>query len=97
MKISGIRTAYAAIVLGGIVYAFVVLRGENGIPGLMAKRHQVQEFEQVNQRLVREIELKKSRIQRLQDNPTEQEYEIRQRLKLARPGEKIYILDDKKK
>jgi cell division protein FtsB len=63
----------------------------------MAKRHQVQEFEQVNQRLVREIELKKSRIQRLQDNPTEQEYEIRQRLKLARPGEKIYILDDKKK
>ncbi|MDQ1470957.1 MAG: hypothetical protein QOJ99_2437, partial [Bryobacterales bacterium] len=46
MKISGIRTAYAAIVLGGIVYAFVVLRGENGIPGLMAKRHQVQEFEQ---------------------------------------------------
>jgi cell division protein FtsB len=97
MKISGIRTAYAAIVLVGIVYAFVVLRGENGIPGLMAKRHQVQEFEQANQRLVREIELKKSRIQRLQDNPTEQEYEIRQRLKLARPGEKIYILDDKKK
>jgi cell division protein FtsB len=97
MKISGIRTAYAAIVLCGIVYAFIVLRGENGIPGLMAKRHQVQEFEQSNQRLVREIELKKSRIQRLQDNPTEQEHEIRQRLKLARPGEKIYILDDKRK
>jgi cell division protein FtsB len=92
MKISGIRTAYAAIVLSGIVYAFVVLRGENGIPGLLAKRHQVQEFEQVNQRLVREIELKKSRIQRLQDNPGEQEYEIRQRLKFTRPGEKIYIL-----
>jgi cell division protein FtsB len=92
MKISGVRTAYVAIVLGGIVYAFVVLRGENGIPGLLAKRHQVQELEQVNQRLVREIELKKSRIQRLQDNPTEQEYEIRQRLKLTRPGEKIYIL-----
>jgi cell division protein FtsB len=97
MKTSALRTAYAAIVLCGIVYAFVVLRGENGIPGLLAKRHQVQDYEQANQKLIREIELKKSRIQRLQDNPTEQEYEIRQRLKFARPGEKIYILDDKKK
>ncbi len=97
MKISGIRTIYAAVVLCGIVYAFIVLRGENGIPGLLAKRRQVQEFEQTNQQLVREIEQKKERIQRLQDNPGEQEYEIRQRLKLAKPGEKIYILDDKKR
>jgi cell division protein FtsB len=97
MKISGIRAIYAAVVLSGVVYAFVVLRGENGIPGLLAKRHQVQEFEQINQKLAREIEQKKDRIQRLQDNPTEQEYEIRQRLKLAKPGEKIYILDDKKR
>jgi cell division protein FtsB len=97
MKTSALRTAYAAIVLCGIVYAFVVLRGENGIPGLLSKRHQVQDYEQTNQKLIREIELKRSRIQRLQDSPTEQEYEIRQRLKFARPGEKIYILDDKKK
>ena len=97
MKISAIRAVYAAVVLSGVVYAFVVLRGENGIPGLLAKTHQVQQLEQSNQKLVREIELKKDRIQRLQENPTEQEYEIRQRLKLARPGEKIYILDDQKK
>jgi cell division protein FtsB len=97
MKISGIKAIYAAAVLSGVVYAFVVLRGENGIPGLLTKRRQVQEFEQVNQKLAREIEQKKDRIQRLTDNPTEQEYEIRQRLKLAKPGEKIYILDDKKK
>src|SRR6266478_4999815 len=97
MKISAIRAVYAAVVLSGVVYAFVVLRGENGIPGLIAKGHQVQELEQTNLKLVRELELKKNRIQRLQENPTEQEYEIRQRLKLARPGEKIYILDDKKK
>jgi len=45
LKISAIRTAYAAIVLVGIVYAFIVLRGENGIPGLMAKRAPVQDFE----------------------------------------------------
>jgi cell division protein FtsB len=95
MKISAVRAIYAAVVLSGVVYAFVVLRGENGIPGVLAKTHQVHELEQSNQKLVKEIEERKSRIQRLEDNPTEQEYEIRQRLKLARPGEKIYILDDK--
>jgi len=97
MNISATRAIYAAVVLSGVVYAFVVLRGENGIPGFLAKTHQVQQLEQSNQKLVREIELKKDRIQRLQENPTEQEYEIRQRFKLARPGEKIYILDDQKK
>lgn len=96
MKISAIRTAYALIVFSGLVYAFITLRGENGIPGLLAKRQQVQEFEATNQKLIRDIELEKTRIQRLQENPTEQEYEIRQRLKLARPGEKIYILDEKR-
>lgn len=97
MRISGIKAIYASVVLLGTVYAFIVLRGENGIPGLLAKRRQVHEYEQINQQLIKEIEQKKDRIQRLQDNPTEQEYEIRQRLKLAKPGEKIYILDDKKK
>ena len=97
MKISAIRTVYAAVVLSGLSYAFVVLRGENGIPGLLAKRHEVQLLEESNQKLSRELDLKKGRIQRLQDNPTEQDYEIRQRLKLARPGEKIFIYDDKKR
>ena len=95
MKISAIRAVYAAVVLTGIAYAFVALRGENGIPGLLTKTHQVQQLEQSNQNLAREIEREKSHIERLQNNPTEQEYEMRQRLKLARPGEKIYILDDK--
>ena len=53
-------------------------------------------MELANQKLASEIEREKDRIQRLQENPAEQEHEIRQRLKLAKPGEKIYILDDKK-
>jgi cell division protein FtsB len=97
MKISVVKTAYAFIVLCGIVYAFVALRGPNGIPGLLDKRRQVQEFEIGNEQLHREIEQKQGRIQRLQNDPREQEIEIRQRLKLAGPGEKIYIIDDKKK
>jgi len=95
MKLPSIKTAYAIIVILGVIYAFSVLRSQNGIPGLLARRAQVREYEQMNQRLHREIEQKQERIHRLQDNPTEQEFEIRQRLKLAKPGEKIFIIDNK--
>lgn len=96
MKISAVKTLYALIVLCGIVYAFVVLRGPNGIPGMVEKQRLVREYERSNQDLQREIEEKQERIKRLQSDPAEQEMEIRQRMKLARPGEKIYILGDNK-
>jgi len=94
MRISALKAAYAIVVLCGVLYAFIELRGPNGIPGLLDKRRQVLEYEQSNLKLQREIEQKQQRIERLQDNPTEQEYEIRQRLKLAKPGEKIVILNE---
>jgi cell division protein FtsB len=97
MKISIVKTAYAFIVLCGIVYAFVALRGPNGIPALIEKRQQVHEYEAGNEQMHREIEQKLDRIQRLQNDPREQEIEIRQRLKFAGPSEKIFIIDDKKK
>ena len=97
MKISIVKTVYALVVLCGIAWAFVELRGPNGIPGLLDKRRQVHEYEVGNEQLHREIEQKQERIQRLQSDPQEQEIEIRQRLKFAGPGEKIYIIDDKKK
>jgi cell division protein FtsB len=97
MRISIVKIAYALIVLCGIVYAFVELRGPNGIPGLLEKRRLVHEYELSNEQLHREIEQKQDRIQRLEKDPRELDIEIRQRLKLAGPGEKIYIIDDKKK
>jgi cell division protein FtsB len=97
MRISAVKAAYALVVLCGVIYAFVALRGPNGIPGLMDRRREVREYEQVNQQLHREIEEKQQRIDRLRENPTEQEFEIRQRLKFAKPGEKIYIIDGKAK
>lgn len=93
MKISGVRTVYAAIVLCGILYAFVSLRGPNGIQALVEKRHQVDAMERGNLKLTRELEEKQERIKRLQENPAEQEFEIRERLKMAKPGEKVFILD----
>ncbi len=98
MKISIVRTAYAVIVLCGVIYAFVALRGPNGIPGLLEKRRQVHEYEMSNEQLHREIEQKPGNGPNgCQNDPQGQEIEIRQRLKFAGPGEKIYIIDDKKK
>lgn len=94
MRNRTLKTAYAVLVLSGVAYAFVVLEGPNGIPALLAKRRQIAEYELRNQQIVRENSQKEEKIERLENNPTEQEMEIRQRLKLARPGEKIYIIDD---
>ena len=96
MRNPALKTAYAIVVLTGVVYAFVALEGPNGIPSLLAKRRQVQQYEEQNQQILRENVQKEQRIDRLENNPIEQEMEIRQRLKLAKPGEKIYILDDSK-
>ena len=96
MRISAVKAGYALVVVCGLIYAFIALRGPAGIPGLIQKRRVVQQYERVNLELQREIQAKQDRIQRLQDNPSEQEMEIRQRLKLARPGEKIYIIDGKR-
>ena len=94
MRNPALKTAYAIVVLSGVAYAFVVLEGPNGIPALLAKRRQVAEYEQQNQQILRENAQKEQRIDRLENNPIEQEMEIRQRLKLAKHGEKIYIMDD---
>ena len=91
-----VKATYAALVGAGVVYAFIALQGPNGIPGLLEKRGQVKELELVNQKLHRDIEEKQDRIKRLEQNPADQEFEIRQRLKLAKPDEKIYIIDGKK-
>jgi cell division protein FtsB len=97
VKTPALKALYTLIVLTGVVYAFIVLRGPNGIPGLRARQALIQDYEQGNQKMAREIEEKQQRIERLQDNPSEQEFEIRQRLKLAKPGEKIFVLEDRKK
>jgi cell division protein FtsB len=97
MKISVVRVAYTAIVLAGIVYAFAELSGPNGIQGMLEKRRQVHELEVSNEQLQKDLEQKQERIQRLQNDPREQEMEIRERLKLASPNEKIFIIDEKHK
>jgi cell division protein FtsB len=82
-----------AILLAGS-YALVTLRGPKGLSALNDKRAQIREMERRNEKLTREIERKREHIRRLADNPGEQELEIRERLKLVHPNEKVYIIGD---
>lgn len=95
MRISPWKAGYALVLISGAVYGFVELRGPNGtVAQLMQKRQRVHSLEETNARLHREIEAETARIKRLEDNPEENEIEIRKRLKLVKPGEKSYILQE---
>ena len=97
MKAPLTRSAYVMVFLVVIGYAFFTLRGPKGIPGLLDRQRQIQEMEKRNTALAREIEQKREHIDRLSDNPAEQEIEIRHRMKLVHPGEKIYIVGEPEK
>jgi cell division protein FtsB len=85
------RIAYVLAFLAVAGYAIVTLRGPRGIASLVDKQHQIQQLERQNLLLHQEIERRRERITRLIDNPTEQELEIRERLKLVQPHDKVYI------
>jgi len=96
MKISLSRLGYTAAFLVVIAYAVITLRGPKGIPALMTRRQQIEQLEKRNAMLALENERLREHIQRLADNPSQQELEIRQRLKMVKPGEKVYLLNNNK-
>ena len=95
MKAPFTRIAYVIVFLTVMTYAF------SAFPKKMhfwqEKQRQVQEMEVRNAISAQEVERKREHIKRLTDNPAEQELEIRRRLKLAHPDEKIYILGESEK
>jgi cell division protein FtsB len=94
MKVSLVKIAYAAVFLGGAAYGYVQLSGPNGVSALMEKRQEIRALEKENEQLQRDLAAKRLRIERLKSNPEEQEMEIRKELKLLKPGEKSYILQE---
>jgi cell division protein FtsB len=73
------------------------LRGPQGIPALMNKWREIRKLEEDNASLQRENDYRRDRIKKLQESPSEQELEIRKKLKLLRPGETSFILPDQPK
>src|SRR6185436_3840838 len=90
MKSNLTRVAYTIVFLLVAMYAIITLRGPKGVHALVEKQAQIQVMEKRNAKMARDLEREKERIKRLNDNPSEQDLEIRERLKLVQPGEKVY-------
>src|SRR5436190_18610527 len=85
------RAAFAIALLSVCAFAFVTLTGPNGLRALFEKQTQIREAEKRNGALAKEIERKREHIKRLDQSPAEQELEIRDRLKLVHPNDKVYV------
>ena len=91
MKAPLVKTAYLAAFLAAASYAFFTLRGPHGIHALLEKQREIHEMEDKNAKAAREIERMRDHIKRLETSPAEQEREVRERLKLVKPGETVYL------
>jgi cell division protein FtsB len=89
MKAPLTRFAYVLVFLVAVGYAFFAF--PQGVRAWQDKQRQIQEMEKRNDSLARQVERQKDYINRLQNNPAAQELEIRKRLKLLLPEEKLYI------
>jgi cell division protein FtsB len=81
----------AAALLAGLL---LFTRAPHGIATLRQRHEQIRELQRENAELQKEIAEKRERIRKLSASPSEQELEIRKRLKLQRPGETAIILGD---
>jgi len=91
MKAPFSRTAYIVVFVMAATYAVATLSGARGIPSVLARQKQIQRLEDRNAQLAREIERKREHINRLKNDPSAQELEIRDRYKLVHPGDTVYI------
>jgi cell division protein FtsB len=88
------RIAYlAAVALLG-VYGLYTLRGPHGISALLEQRRQIRQLEDENATLARENDYKRDRIRKLNENTSQVEVEIRDKLKKLLPGETEFILPE---
>jgi cell division protein FtsB len=92
MKASLTRFAYVIVFLVAVGYAFFAF--PQGMHTWQEKQRQIQEMEKRNDSLAKQVERQKDYINRLKNNPAAQELEIRKRLKLLHPEEKVYIMGD---
>ncbi len=78
-------------------YGLAALRGPEGLPALREKWDEIRQLEEENANLQRENDYRRDRIKKLESSPSEQELEIRKKLKLLRPGETSFILPEQPK
>jgi|SRR5580700_3272568 cell division protein FtsB len=90
-----VRRALLLIVFALIgAYGLMELRGPQGLPALRQRWTEIRKLEEENANLQRENDYRRERIKKLEGSVSEQELEIRKKLKLLRPGETSFILPE---
>ena len=92
MTIALRRIVFAAAIFVAGGFAFVHLRGPNGIPALTEKRKAVRTLEEQNEALRKDNERRKLRNKDLQQNPETWDLEIRKRMEKLKKGETNFKL-----
>ncbi len=85
------RLIYGVAVTGFIAAVAFGVRGPQGFAALMEKRRELRRLQEENATLMKEIQEKRERINRLREDPTFQDEVIRRNLKRAKPGETTFI------
>ena len=91
MKSTASKRIYAVLVAVAIAYAFFTVRGAHGYSAWLQKRQEARELEERNATLARENQLRREYLGRLRNSSPAQELEIRRRLNLVKPDDKVYL------
>ena len=86
------RLGFALAFFAVAAYALVTLTGPKGIQALTVRKAEIRKLEKQNADLAKENERLREHIERLNNNPNEQELELRNRYKLAGPRDKVFVL-----
>jgi len=81
------------LILAG-AFAYWTFRGPNGFQAMREKQEEIHGIQEQNANLEREIRMKRDRISKLRESRSEQELEIRRRLKLLKDKETTFIIQD---
>ena len=88
------RLIYSVALISMAVYGYLALTGPQGIPALRSKWNEIHQLEEQNANLQRDNQVRRERLERLKNNPAEQDLEIRRRLRVQKPGETSFILPE---
>ncbi len=86
------QLGYLAAAAVACFYVFVVLKGPNGIPTMIEKRHQIERMKQTNDDLRLEIQRRKTAIDQLKNSSDARDRAVREQTRKARKDDvTIYL------
>ena len=89
------KLAVAAAGVATLCYGWVEFRSPHGYGAFVEKQSEVKRLQKENSALEDEINHLEKHVEKLNTDPVALELEIRRRNGLAKPGETVYLLQDK--